>query len=933
MDPDRHREARRIFVAARRMRSAERASFIAEESGGDDGLRAEVESLLAYDDPEPVEDRATDDLRESDVRQVGPYRIVSVLGEGGFGVVYLAEREEPMVQRVALKLIKPGMDSDEVIARFEQERSALAVMDHPNVARVYDAGTTPDGRPYFVMEYVPGVPITEYCNRHGLSIRRRLELFVSVCEAVQHAHMKGIVHRDIKPSNVLVVSPDESGSQAALPKIIDFGVAKAIEHTLTGHTVFTRQGQLIGTPVYMSPEQAEMSEVDIDTRSDIYALGVLLYEMLTGTTPFDSEDLLGKGLAEMMRVIREDEPPRPSTRLSSLGATPVQTEQRQSDPRKLSLLLRGDLDWVVMKCLEKDRTRRYEAASELARDLVRHLQNEPVMARPPSRSYKMRKFVRRHRVPVGAGVAIVALLLVGVVALSLMYRWARQEESESARRAALLERVTEFQSEQLATVDLERMGDRLQSALLDAAPEDGRVELGEAFNQINFTSVARQSINDNILQVSLEAIDARFTDEPILQAQFLQIHASTLSRLGLIDEAEASQERALALRRAALGDDDPQTLESVRAMGRLLMTMERPDAAEAYLEEALDGRRRVLGARHVDTIESINDMAELHLSRQAFAEAERWLTEALEAAEGNEDANSERLKTLNTMGMLHAMQGDFEQAVVSYKQAEEGTRLAFGPNDRRTLISVNNVAAMYFRLGDLREAETYFREILRIRRQTQGDRHMDTLVSMNNLGVILERLGDSEGAAALHREALEGRLAELGPDHPHTLSSMNNLGTVLGRQGELEEAEGHLRLAVAGLTVAEGRGASHPETLMATANLGDVLNQLDRHAEALEVLVPGEAAARQVWTGPRESQIALLLVHLGTAKGGVGDFEEGEAILMEAHGLLANGSPGDRERCVRELVALHERWHESAPDAGHDVVAETWRARLAGEGQ
>ena len=358
---------------------------------------------------------------------IGPYHLLQVLGEGGMGLVYLAEQREPIARRVALKLIKPGMATREVLARFEAERQALAVMDHPNIARVLDAGLGPGDRPYFVMEYVAGVPITDYCDRHRLPNAERLQIFLQVCAALQHAHQKGIIHRDLKPSNILVTVQDGK----PVPKVIDFGIAKATRQGSVEHAAFTRLGMLIGTPEYISPEQAEASGLEVDTTTDIYSLGVVLYELLTGVLPFDGETLRRAGYAEMQRIIREQDPPKPSLRVTQLGATGDEAaRQRQTTPPALGKQLRGDLDAIAMKAMEKDRTRRYASASEFAADITRYLNGEAVVASPPSVVYRTRKFVRRHRLGVAAGSLVVAALVAGLVTSTLFYI-----RSEGARRA------------------------------------------------------------------------------------------------------------------------------------------------------------------------------------------------------------------------------------------------------------------------------------------------------------------------------------------------------------------------------------------------------------------------------------------------------------------------------------------------------------------
>jgi serine/threonine protein kinase/tetratricopeptide (TPR) repeat protein len=512
---------RSIFEAAiERSSAVERAAYLDQTCGSDAGLRQEIEALLAVHDrlghvtapghTDGLGVTIDDPVRERPGMVIGLYKLMEPIGEGGMGLVFVAEQQQPVRRKVALKVIKPGMDTRQVVARFEAERQALALMDHPNIAKVLDGGTTDSRRPYFVMELVKGVPITEYCDQNQVSIRQRLALFVSVCQAVQHAHQKGIIHRDIKPSNVLVVSHDGM----PVVKVIDFGVAKAIGHQLTDKTIYTQFSQMVGTPLYMSPEQAGQSGIDVDTRSDIYALGVLLYELLTGTTPFDKERLHELGYDEMRRIIREEEPPKPSTRISTLGqAAATVSMQRQSDPKQLSQLIRGELDWIVIKALEKDRNRRYETASAFTADVQRYLADEPVQACPPSAWYRFRKFTRRHRMGLGLAACVLALAfgLTGSAVWTAQQRARRLAETERTVTAALAQaevlleegdKQTENPERWLATVRL------AQTALANAekllATTTPTQELAEYLQQVR--AAVDAALTDSQLVIELERI-------------------------------------------------------------------------------------------------------------------------------------------------------------------------------------------------------------------------------------------------------------------------------------------------------------------------------------------------------------------------------------------------------------------------------------------
>ncbi|MHC4629361.1 MAG: serine/threonine protein kinase, partial [Planctomycetota bacterium] len=456
-DNDRERIRGIFFEAYRKKTPQERSRYLHKECGSDAELRVELESLLEAHDKSgnllenpPIVANVT--LHDSPISEgpgsvIGRYKLLEKIGEGGFGVVWAAAQKKPVKRRVALKIIRLGMDTKQVVARFEAERQALALMEHPNIAKVLDAGATDTGRPYFVMELVKGIPIIEYCDQAKLSIQDRLGLFIKVCHAIQHAHQKGIIHRDIKPSNILITLHDG----VPVPRVIDFGIAKATQQELTEMTIYTQHNQFIGTPAYMSPEQAEMSGLDIDTRSDIYSLGVLLYELLTGRTPFDEKELMRAGIDRMRKIIREQEPQKPSTKFATLQMDEQSTTaaRHSTDSPRLTSLLRGDLDWIVMKCLEKDRTRRYETANGLALDIVRHLSNEPVIARPPTLVYQFQKAWRRNKVIYTAVASIVIALLLGT-GISVWQAWianSARMQSDADREIAVQEKHKAKESE------------------------------------------------------------------------------------------------------------------------------------------------------------------------------------------------------------------------------------------------------------------------------------------------------------------------------------------------------------------------------------------------------------------------------------------------------------------------------------------------------
>ncbi|MFT4543323.1 MAG: serine/threonine protein kinase/tetratricopeptide (TPR) repeat protein [Planctomycetota bacterium] len=805
------------------------------------------------------------------------YKLIEEIGEGGMGTVWMAQQSEPVKRQVALKIIKLGMDTREVVVRFEAERQALAMMDHPHIAKVLDGGATVSGRPFFVMELVKGTPITEYCDEVKLDLHGRLELFAKVCEGIQHAHQKGLIHRDIKPGNVLVTLQDGE----PVPKVIDFGIAKATSTELTEATMLTEHGQMLGTPEYMAPEQLGMSGRDIDTRADVYSLGVLLYELLTGTKPFDIRTVIETGYDELLRTIREVDPDKPSTRITKVGesASSIATNRRV-DQKALGKGLGGDLDWIVMMALEKDRTRRYETANGLAADVRRFLSQEPVVAAPPSATYRVRKFVRRRKKTVVAIATIAILLIVGSIGTGIgwlntkranqklglaltekndaLAEEARQRElaqenetrarkaeadalveaeraklaeAETAMRAAELLQVADFQAAQLSEIDPELMGVRLRRALIDAAPPERRETLTANLPGINFTSLALGTLEANLFERTLEAIDAQFENQPTVQAQLLQTMAETLDNLGLFDAAGAPQERALSIRRSLLGDDHPDTLHSLNYMGTLLRSRGELIDAVPFYREALEGRRRVLGDDHPSTLESIHCMGLVLRNQGKLSDAEPFFLEALEGYRRVQgDDHPSTLLAITGVGSLLNDQGKLLAAEPFYRESLGGHRRVLGDDHPNTLSTINSLGLLLKSLGNLAEAEPLLREGLEGYRRVRGDDHPSTLSSLNSLGLLFLDKGRLTDAEPLLREALEGYRRVLGDDHPSTLVSMLNMGSLLQAQGKLSDAEAILRKALEGNR--RTLGDDHPSTLISINKVGALLWDQGKLAEA-----------------------------------------------------------------------------------------------------
>lgn len=807
---------------------------------------------------------------------LGPYKLMEILGEGGFGIVWLAERREPFVQRVALKIIRAGMDTESVIARFEQERQALAVMDHPNVAKVHDSGTTSSGRPYFVMEHVAGEPITSYCDRHQLTIRQRLELFIPVCEAVQHAHHKGIIHRDLKPSNILVGVHDEK----PVPMVIDFGVAKAMSRSLTDKTIFTESGQLIGTPEYMSPEQAEMRGGDIDTRSDVYSLGVVLYELLSGALPFDPARLRSAAYAEIQRIIREQEPPKPSTRLTSLSNADATTiaKARQTARETLARQLRSELDWIPLKAMRKDRTERYNSPADLAGDIRNYLDGRPLTAGPESAIYRMRKLARRNKGLVAATAAVAAALVLGVVG----FAWQAQRVTVQRDRAIKAEQAAESDKRRaVATSNF------VLDMLASVDPEKAK---------------GREITVREMLNVASDQVGNALKDDPAAHASLRSTLGQSYYQLSMYREAADQLETAADLDIKALGPDNKETLTVQHNHAAALLSLGRIEDARKLLQHVYEARSRTLGPGSEDALASLSLLG---FAAQKAGDDEGSLKVYKDALEAQRKSQGPTARgTLETLAsyadVLHQMGRDEEADKAAQELIRDATT-AEGADGRMTLMGQSIRAAILKDLGKLDESERLSRESLAIKRRIYGLDHDETLVTENTLAQTLEQQKKYDEAITLLTHAAQASEKSVGEEHSSTLSYLGNLARNQQLVGKLDEAETLMRRVLAIRQKTSGPEAQ--PTLSVMNNLGLLLLDRKKPAEA-------EPIFRAMLAGVEKNMPAdhwirgQARMNIGECLFDQGKYAEAEPLMLEGFEKLKQTLPATHDRIAGAKVSL-----------------------------
>ncbi len=837
MTPERYNRINELFDAALDLPASDRPAYLSSACPDNPSLLQQVNQLLA------THERAANFLVPSDAppTAIGPYKIQRVLGEGGMGTVYLATQAEPIRRDVALKIIKPGMGSKAVIARFDSERRALALMDHPSIAQVLDAGATPQGLPYFVMEFVDGLPLTAYAEKHQLTIRERIALFIPVCQAIHHAHQKGIIHRDIKPSNVLVKIVEGH----PVPKVIDFGLAKALHPDLTGSTLLTQVGIILGTLQYMSPEQAAPGNADIDIRADVYSLGALLYELLTGAAPLDTSELARDNVQSLLERIRDHEPIAPSL-------------------RNRSSALDRELDWIPLKALEKERSRRYESVNGMVRDLERYLAGEPVEAAPPSRAYRVGKFVRRHRLPFALGAAALAVLIAAVIiSVSLAVRAREAEQVASA--------VNDF----LRTSVLAQADPRSQA----------RPTVSPDPNLTVRTALDRAAKN----------VEGKFPNQPLVEAAIRETIANAYYGLAVFPAAQQHVERAIALRRATQGETHRDTLASRLLHASLVAIQGRYGEAEALYTELLAAHRLHLGPNDPATIGAMSGLATAQRNLDKLSPAAALLREAL--GRSQQVFGPEHPQTVQILAGLAAAIVNDSPAEAEQLQLRvvEIRRRHFGDEHPDTLGAMNSLGVTYHILRRFAEEEAWFRRVLAINRRIHGVAHPDTLISMYNLATVLSNRGQHQEALAILQENLAARSKVYPPGHPRTMRLLVHLAGAYAEVGQKDQELKLLEEALAGQRKALGN--AHSDTLATMGYLAQVIGKANPSR--------AEALAREAYDG--------LLATRGPADTLTAEAATDLAELLQTRGRLA-----EAEQVLRPVIDVP---HGKGADRGPHLFA------------
>ena len=901
-----------LFQAAIELNdTSERRAFLDREVGGDSELRARLDALLdAYDQsnglldqpleanslpgttsaastppagPSPAERTFPRDADSALLESViaGRYKLRQEIGEGGMGSVFLAEQTQPIKRQVALKLIKAGMDSKTVLARFETERQALALMDHPNIAKVLDAGTTEHGRPFFVMELVKGIPLTDYCDQHRLELHERLTLFRQICSAVQHAHQKGIIHRDLKPTNILVESHDGK----PVPKVIDFGLAKATSGMrLSEHSLFTAFGSVAGTPLYMAPEQAAFNALDVDTRADIYALGVILYELVTGSTPIQRDTLERAALDEMFRMIREFEPPTPSSRISTSEALPSIAASRHVQPMQLSRLVRGDLDWIVMKALAKERNRRYDSAIGLANDVERFANHEPVSAGPPTAAYRMRKFIRRNRMQVAAAALVLLALVAGVAGTTVGLLEARRQSANAQKQEqlAVAEAAAKEQARQAEAQERQKAEKRL------AQVTKMNEILGSIFHNLNPANAANDGkplsavLGERLDRATVE-IEGEATGDTLAVAQMQMTLGRSQLGLGYPKKALALFEKARATFTAKLGSDHPETLLSMSNLANSYADAGQNERALKLHEETLALQKVKLGPDHPLTLLGMENLAYSYTNTGQYERALKLHEETLALQKAK--LGSDHPGTLHSMQNLansYAAAGQIERALKLHEETLALRKAKLGPDHPDTLSSMNNLANSYADAGQNELALELLEETLALRKAKLGPDHRDTLMSMGNLAIGYANAGQHERALKLFEETLAWHKAKLGPGHPDTLTSMGDLASSYASAGQNELA---LKLREETLALRKAKlGPGHPDTLTSMGDLASSYAKAGQNELALE-LREKALALRKAKLGPDHPSTLLAMTNLADSFAEAGQTERALKLLEEALAL------------------------------------------------